>query len=201
MADTKIHEPETVSQQLHLQETSVPMGGGHVTKIFGDVGEPSEMDLREVDRLQSLPERPREDTTAEAFQPEASLALPPLNESMNLVLTRKVIPSSVEALKELPAQAPYINPDISELEEALKELAALSKEVKDTASSETVSYFGDYRERTNSVDGAIKRQRKSGARRGRKVGYNSTKTPNISSPSLMDLFRLSSFNASSRCNL
>ncbi|KAK6021597.1 hypothetical protein OSTOST_12728 [Ostertagia ostertagi] len=96
-----------------------------------------------------------------AFQPEASLALPPLNESMNLVLTRKVIPSSVEALKELPAQAPYINPDISELEEALKELAALSKEVKDPASSETVSYFGDYRERTNSVDGAIKRQRKS----------------------------------------
>ncbi|KAK5970892.1 hypothetical protein GCK32_001174 [Trichostrongylus colubriformis] len=79
---------------------------------------------------------------------------------------------------------PNASPDINELEEALKQLASISREVKDSAtSSESVSFFGDYRERKNSVDGAVKRKRKRGDSMGPTKDHHPTRVPKSSNSS------------------
>ncbi|VDO40061.1 unnamed protein product [Haemonchus placei] len=78
---------------------------------------------------------------------------------------REFVVAAEKAAKEPPSASSSISPDINELEEALKELARLSKEVKDVAISDSVSFIGDYRDGMSPIDGAVERKRRGRRRR------------------------------------
>nr|CDJ83835.1 Protein Y43D4A.5, isoform b [Haemonchus contortus] len=83
---------------------------------------------------------------------------------------REFVVAAEKVAKEPPSAPSSISPDINELEEALKELARLSKEVKDVAISDSVSFIGDYRDGISPVDGAVERKRRRRRRRGHGKG-------------------------------